>query len=608
MLNLFLMPDLSIVFSKRLLLNMLFTGLLAAPVIGQTSIPLTDLSAFKNPGKSWRIAGDVNADLNKPNTLNISQGTGILVNLPVDKNGADLFTNAEYGDIDLELVYMIAKGSNSGVYLNGNYEVQLLDSWGVKSPTDGDNAAIYHRWDEARPEGRKGYEGYAPRQNASRAPGLWQYLRVSFQSPRFDANGKKVENAKILRLDLNGVTLHENVELLGVTRGAASNAETAKGPLRIQGDHGPIAIKDIKITTFDKPRPQLTNISYTVFKGRFDAKADLSKLPPEAQGTLGNLTAGNINNLPGEYFIRYSGTLKVAEPGQYSLNAFVPGGRGILQINKQPVAASGGRGGSLVTLPAGDLPFELLYTKTEEWTNRSLIMAVSGPGIREYYIGDPITSVATNQSADPILIDAPVNTIIRSFMDLPGGIRVVHAVSVGSAQQVHYTYDMDKGNIVQVWRGQFLDATPMWYGRGDGSSRPLGAGHRFGKPFFALAKLNSPQAPWIEDTTGSGYLPKGYALDANDLPTFRYNIYGATVQDAFRVMENGQGLTRELSIKNAPSDLYVRLASGSTIEMVNGLYVIDNKSFYLQLNAGDAKPIIRDVAGGKELIIPVKIN
>lgn len=174
----------------RFMLILLFSCLSARQVLAQTSISLTDLSSFKNPGKSWLITGDVNADLNKSNVLTVVQGKGILVNLPVDKNGTDLYTNAEYGDIDLELVYMMAKGSNSGIYFQGRYEVQLMDSWGVKNPTGGDNGGIYQRWEESRPEGKKGYEGYAPRQNASRAPGLWQYLRVSFQAPRFDANGK----------------------------------------------------------------------------------------------------------------------------------------------------------------------------------------------------------------------------------------------------------------------------------------------------------------------------------------------------------------------------------------------------------------------------------
>ena len=150
-----------------------------------------------------------------------TKGTGILVNLPDKKNhGADLYTNFEHGDLDMELDYMMAKGSNSGIYLQGRYELQLEDSWGVKPPTFGNNGGIYQRWDESKPEAERGYEGYAPRQNAGRAPGLWQHLKVSFQAPRFDASGKKIQNAKIIRAELNGVVIHEDLELLGPTRGA----------------------------------------------------------------------------------------------------------------------------------------------------------------------------------------------------------------------------------------------------------------------------------------------------------------------------------------------------------------------------------------------------
>ena len=202
-----------------------------------TAIPLDDLSAFQNPGKSWQIAGGVTAELDDENELETVDGKGVLVNEPSRRNkGKDLVTNAEYGDMDLELDYMMAKGSNSGVYLQGRYEVQLEDSWGVKTPTSANNGAIYERWDESKPNGQKGYQGYAPRQNVSRAPGLWQNLKISFQAPRFDASGKKIENAKILRATLNGVVIHENVELFGPTRGAMGNNEVPSGPLRLQGD------------------------------------------------------------------------------------------------------------------------------------------------------------------------------------------------------------------------------------------------------------------------------------------------------------------------------------------------------------------------------------
>src|SRR5688572_23585896 len=212
----------------------------------QTQVSFEDLSFFEKPGPSWKIASNVKADLAKKDFLETTAGHGILVNAIDKKNkGTDLYSKAQYGDMDLEVDYLMATGSNSGIYLQGRYEIQLLDSWNSAStPRAGDNGGIYERWNESKPDGQKGYEGYAPRQNVSRAPGLWQHLKVSFQAPRFDATGKKIENAKMLRVELNGVIIHEDIELYGPTRGARGE-EAPHGPLRIQGDHGSIAFRNL---------------------------------------------------------------------------------------------------------------------------------------------------------------------------------------------------------------------------------------------------------------------------------------------------------------------------------------------------------------------------
>jgi hypothetical protein len=141
------------------------------PARAQERLSLNELSSFQNPPPNWRIAGDVRGDIKENGVLRVTEGKGVLANLPDKKGAADLYTAFQHSDIDLDLDYMMAKGSNSGIYLQGRYEVQLLDSWGVKSPAAGDNGGIYERWDEARGKGKEGYGGYAPRQNASRAPG-----------------------------------------------------------------------------------------------------------------------------------------------------------------------------------------------------------------------------------------------------------------------------------------------------------------------------------------------------------------------------------------------------------------------------------------------------
>ncbi len=589
------------------------------PATRSLAIPLTDLSAFQKPSANWRIVGEAASSLSQANLLTSQPGTGVLVNIPdksVSGQAYNLLTAQEHGDADLELDYMMAKGSNSGVYLQGRYEVQLFDSWGVRTPTVVDNGSIYERWDNSRPDGSRGYEGHAARQNASRAPGLWQHLKVSFQAPRFDASGKKTENAKMIRVELNGVLIHENVELSGPTRSSGPNDEKATGPLMFQGDHGAVAFRNIILTAYDKPRPELTGLAYELYKGKFADEPTYAKLPPEAKGPVTELSAVP-NFLNNEFLIRYTGTLKVKEPGMYRFYLGVPGGGGILRINNKPVIAKAeSRGNATVDLPAGDLPFELIYSKFLDYAKPNLGLTLSGPGIRDYSL---TSSVADDDPTDPILVEATTNTLLRSFMDIPGvsaagamgqqgrsSFRVTHAISIGSPEQVHYTYDLDNGAIVQVWRGTFLDTTPMWNERGDGSSRPTGMVQRFGKPALMLAPVNADQ-PWPTDTTGSRFRPRGYMLDEQDRPTFRYMVYGATVQDRLRVLENGQGFRRELTVQNAATPLFARLMSGKSIKpLENGLYVVDEQTYLRLDNVEGATPTVRTIGGKQELLVPVK--
>ncbi|MBN8826004.1 MULTISPECIES: family 16 glycoside hydrolase [unclassified Spirosoma] len=584
------------------------------------SLPLNDLSAFVSPTPNWRIVGGVRADLAKENSLVTTKGTGILANIPLAHPTADpknpykydLFTTLQHGDIDLELEYMMASKSNSGVYLQGRYEIQLRDSWDVRTPNVHDNGGVYERWDEKRPEGQKGYEGHAARQNVSRAPGLWQHLKISFQAPRFNANGQKTENARVIRIELNGVVIQDDVELTGPTRGSAFDTESAMGPLRIQGDHGAVAIRNIRYVMYDKPRPELLNLTYSVYKGKFQKEPEYDKTAPESEGATKVLSA-SVSRIPNEFLIRYRGTLRVSEPGEYRFNLGVPGGGGQMKINNQVVVAPGEWNASgKATLPKGDLPFELLYSKFVDWAQPALGLTVAGPGVREFVISEGAGS--NGEEVDPIIVEAPTNTILRSFMDMPGEkntqgrtLRVTHAISVGSPEQVHYTYDLDKGALVQVWRGGFLDATPMWHDRGDGSSRPRGMVQRLGTPVLFLSKLSSPQANWVTDTTGSGFRPKGYVLDENDLPTFRYQSYGASVDDKIRVLSDGHGVQREVTVTNPASDLYARIISGANISALeNGMYLVDDQAYVRIDNVAGAKPAIRESNGRQELIVPVK--
>ncbi|MBP3960609.1 DUF1080 domain-containing protein [Gemmata sp. G18] len=156
----------------------------------------------------------------------------VLVNM---KGGCDIYTEAKFGDLTLELEFMVPKGSNSGIYLMGEYEVQVLDSYGKPDDklTQGDLGALY--------------SAAAPKKNVSKKPGEWQKFVIEFQAPKFEGD-KKTANAKFVKVTLNGTVLHENVEMKQQTPGGLTGKEHATGPLMFQGDHGPVAFRNIKIT------------------------------------------------------------------------------------------------------------------------------------------------------------------------------------------------------------------------------------------------------------------------------------------------------------------------------------------------------------------------
>ena len=116
----------------------------------------------------------------------------------------------------------------------------------------------------------------------------------------------------------------------------------------------------------------------------------------------------------------------------------------------------------------------------------------------------------------------------------------------------------------------------------------------------------SGQSKWIADTTGSGYRPKGYTLDDSDVPTFQYLAFGSAVSDNITVVNN-QYLERTIKVTAPSKDLVARLADAKSIEKISeGLYAVNDKSYYIQLADKTIKPEIRSIDGQQELIVPVK--
>jgi hypothetical protein len=201
--------------------------------------------AWKPPTGEWAFVADVHLDPNNPKRLVAEPGTGALYNGPTGRT-KNLETKETFGDVEAHVEFLIPKGSNSGVKLGGVYEIQILDSWGKKVVTGNDCGGIYPRA-EAKPLYHYLDAGHPPKVNAARPAGQWQTLDVNFRAPRFDSSGKKTADARFVKVVLNGQLIHEDVDVATPTGSAWVNKETPKGPFLIQADHGPVAIRNVRI-------------------------------------------------------------------------------------------------------------------------------------------------------------------------------------------------------------------------------------------------------------------------------------------------------------------------------------------------------------------------
>jgi hypothetical protein len=167
----------------------------------------------------WRLI-----DENRVNGFRAENG--VLVNDARQKPGeprvsyGNLRTIDEFEDFNLTLEVNVPAGSNSGVYLRGMYEIQILDSYG-RDPDDHNMGALYSR--------------ITPTTAAERPAGEWQSMNITLAH-------------RHLTVILNGVTIIDNQPVYGPTGGALQSDVFAPGPLYLQGDHGPVSFRNMVLT------------------------------------------------------------------------------------------------------------------------------------------------------------------------------------------------------------------------------------------------------------------------------------------------------------------------------------------------------------------------
>jgi len=146
---------------------------------------------------------------------------GMLVNtLGKDEHGTDILTEEKFRDFTVRFEFQVPPNSNSGFYLRGRHEIQVFDDYKSGKPTAGGNGAIYN----LKPVSLF----------ASRKPGQWQEAEVTIVGQKITAI-------------LNGVKTHDGVECPKGTGGQLDDNVDQPGPILLQGDHGAVGFRNLRI-------------------------------------------------------------------------------------------------------------------------------------------------------------------------------------------------------------------------------------------------------------------------------------------------------------------------------------------------------------------------
>ena len=218
------------------------------PKDGWTDLLVAGSAApWKKVDAGWLFASDAGLDAAKPARLKPKDATG-----PVWVNGEtgrvpNLVTKRDYADVEVHVEFLLGKNSNSGIKFHAVYEIQLRDTAANKGELSGDDCGGIYPRAEDKPKYHHIDKGVAPKVNAAKPAGEWQTLEATFTAPRFDADGKKTANAKVVKATLNGQTIHENVELKTPTGSNWNKPEKPAGPFMLQADHGPTAFRNVRL-------------------------------------------------------------------------------------------------------------------------------------------------------------------------------------------------------------------------------------------------------------------------------------------------------------------------------------------------------------------------
>ena len=378
-----------------------------------------------------------------------------------------------------------------------------------------------------------------------------------------------------------------------------------------------MAFRNIRFKKYDNQPLELQNLSYRYYEKSVDEDEEFTPdkiVTPAnmvAQGTTHELGLDEVRS-NSEFAIVYEGAFQVDHPGTYLFELRSWGGNRLtidnrLLIDSEKQEASRGT----IDLAAGTHTIQVLYYRGSDNGQPALSLRAEGPGIamHELHAPSPVPADVMNPNTPKLFDPADEPVVMHGFIQ---GIKRMHphSAAIGFPSDVHLAVDLNNVAVLKLWKGAFLDMSTMWVGRG-GNDLKLNETAAFslsGAP--SLAVLPEENAPWPDSLQAdTDYTFHNYQIDENGKVTLEYQFNQTRVTDRFLPLDGGKGINRELQFTTNVSEenRYYRVVAGHSIsELPNGIYQVNDKSFYLDLEEdAQNRAIIRDNGKKQELIVPI---
>ena len=373
------------------------------------------------------------------------------------------------------------------------------------------------------------------------------------------------------------------------------------------------------VGTSDKTAPHaLTDVTYKLYEGSFKRLPNFAKLTPIAEGSVAeNRPSLNVSgDKSGSLAIEFDGKITTTERGEYTFHLASDDGSRLEIDGREVIDNDGVHGAELkngkILLSEGTVPFRLTYFDRDG--EAKLALAWEGETFgRTSLTEDDFTDKKVEGPRILLAADGSRARIYRNFIE--GA--TARAIGVGYPGALNLAWDANAMRPALIWRGPFIDAGRHWTGRGQGFQPPanpnaiaLPAGPQF-------ARLKSGNAPWPEDEvressklrTGDTRF-RGYTLDKNGWPTFRYAIgetqisdnYAPVLRDDIPVDQQAADSFKRTITLTGGTRLTHRIATGEIEDLGNGTYQIDD-SYKIAIAPESGRAILRSNSKKSDLLI-----